>query len=75
VHPFAGLVAEAPPTAHRLLINRERVGEKRMLGPRGFDFGSSTDAFFEGDCDAAVHRLCELLGWESELHAALDAAR
>ena len=76
VHPFAGLVGEAPPGVPRLLINRERVGEGDLfMNPRGFDWESSTDGFYEGDCDAAVGELCELLGWESELRAVLDASK
>ena len=75
VHPFAGLVNEVPAGTPRLLINRERVGEQSTLGPRGLDFDSESDAFFQGDCDDAVHGLCSLLGWEAEMRAVLEAAQ
>ena len=31
VHPFAGLVGEAPAGTPRMLINREKVGERHVL--------------------------------------------
>ena len=72
VHPFAGLVTATAPGTPRVLINRERVGER--LGSRGLDFDGGNDAFVQGDCDAAVVALCQRLGWEAELRAVIDAS-
>lgn len=48
-------------SCRRVLMNRELVGD--------FDPGASwRDVFAEGDCDDSVHALCEMLGWEQELH-------
>ena len=48
-------------SCRRVLMNRELVGD--------FDPGASwRDVFAEGDCDDSVHTLCEMLGWEQELH-------
>ena len=43
----------------RLLMNRDLVGT----------FGKATDVFIEGDCDASVRQLCQMVGWEEELDA------
>ena len=63
----------------RLLINRERVGETspalRHGGySKGFNFGQGNyrDALFEGDCDAGVRELCQLLGWGADLEALVE---
>ncbi len=71
---------QVSPSTPRLLINRERAGERDRLlhacGVRkGFWWGegNARDALFEGDCDAGVQRLCELLGWDAELQALIDA--
>ena len=77
--PFAALVSQVRPGTPRLLVNRERVGEdagmrRGPVGPAGpFDFdatdGVTRDGFVQSDCDAAVLRLVQLLGWEAELEA------
>ena len=46
----------------RVLFNRELVGD---FNPGQ---GQQRDIFGEGDIDDTVHELCELLGWEQELH-------
>lgn len=46
----------------RVLFNRELVGD---FNPGN---GQQRDIFGEGDIDDTVHELCELLGWEQELH-------
>ena len=80
--PFAALVSQVRPGTPRLLVNRERVGEgagmlRGPAGPAGpFDFdgtgGVTRDGFVQGDCDAAVLELVQLLGWEEELEALAD---
>lgn len=77
VQPFASLVGETRPGTPRLLINRDRVGDSSPFNPRGFEFDrpDSSDGLFLGDCDDAVHELAELLGWQGELKAAIQAAR
>ena len=65
------LVDDAVP---RLLINREVVGEAAPGSRRGFDFSDdSRDGAFVGDCDDAVRALVQLLGWEAELQALVEA--
>ena len=78
VEPFASLIGRVHPRAPRLLINRERVGERgvrergasRANGSRGFEFGvpHSNDVLHQGDCDAGVQELAKLLGWSAELN-------
>lgn len=69
--PAADLVADTVP---RLLINREVVGEAAPGSRRGFDFSDdSRDGAFVGDCDQAVQALVQLLGWEAEMQALMDA--
>lgn len=64
-----------------MLINREKVGEADpelakarayhgLGGQTGFNFGEGNyrDVFYQGDCDAGVEELCNLLGWTDELH-------
>ena len=75
VQPFAGLVGKVGPCTPRLLINRERVGERGTAGGRGlgrpFDFERaqphSNDVLYLGDCDAAVRELATALGWQADL--------
>ena len=81
--PFAALVSQVRPGTPRLLVNRERVGEgagmrRGPAGPAGpFDFdatdGVTRDGFVQSDCDAAVLKLVQLLGWEAELEHELEA--
>eukprot|EP00877_Chromochloris_zofingiensis_P005239 jgi/Chrzof1/14716/Cz09g13070.t1 len=63
VQPFAGMLDDVPPTAPRLLINRERVGEgavaaaaadcRRQTGCNAPDSSSSSDEDCTGSsCDA-----------------------
>jgi len=70
VHPFASLVGQPRRGTLRLLVNRERVGERSSLGPGGFDFDrSANDLFLGGECDAAVQHLVNKLGWTAEFEA------
>jgi hypothetical protein len=63
------------PDTPRLLINRERVGQRTpttmSMGLGGLDFEGDApgrrDALFLGNCDDGVLRLAELLGWDGEL--------
>jgi NAD-dependent deacetylase sirtuin 2 len=77
VYPFASLADRVREDCPRLLINREKVHEKKsdffslmMGGGSGFDFSEETgyrDVFYAGDCDHGVVELAKLLGWEDEL--------
>ncbi|KAJ3360528.1 NAD-dependent protein deacetylase sirtuin-2 [Allomyces arbusculus] len=76
VAPFCHAVDHARPSVPRVLINRERVGEKKH-GFLGMDFDGSChryhrDVFIKGSCDDVVADLCELLGWTDELKALED---
>jgi len=60
VYPFASLPAEVEPTALRVLINQEAVG----------DFTTDmrkTDILLLDDCDVIAEKLVQQLGWEEEL--------
>ena len=50
-------------SCRRVLFNRELVGD---FVPPGVH-GNYRDVFWEGDCDDGIRKLCELLGWETEL--------
>eukprot|EP01047_Picozoa_sp_COSAG01_P000614 COSAG01_NODE_12_length_41732_cov_160.472964_8_plen_388_part_00 len=76
VQPFASIVNRVGAEVPRLLINREKVGEKRrgLLGmlrgtAEGFDFGEHNyrDALFLGDCDEGSRALASACGWGDEL--------
>lgn len=76
VQPFASIVNKVAPTVPRLLINREKVGERvpglmGMLTNRteGFDFGERNyrDALYLGDCDEGSRALAHACGWGHEL--------
>ncbi len=82
VAPVNMLVGRVPPKCHKLLINREMVGDDLFVvsgsgeskdGARGI-FGT-----FLGDSDAGCQKLADLIGWGDELkklvaegHAELD---
>lgn len=78
VHPFAGLVSLAAPTAPRLLINREPAGTVDQL-EKGFRFQLKEqgknwrDAWSEGDCDGGCRSLIKELGWEADLDALIES--
>ena len=66
----------------RLLINREKVGEapaemKRLGVEMGFNFGEGNyrDVMYQGDCDAGVQELCELLGWQDDLQTLIKTSQ
>ncbi|XP_066249787.1 NAD-dependent protein deacetylase sirtuin-2 [Euwallacea similis] len=75
VHPFAGLVDLVSSMTPRLLINREKVGQRTgimaMMGVSGgleFDLkGNTRDVAWLGDCDDGCLALAEKLGWGDEL--------
>ncbi|XP_074075111.1 NAD-dependent protein deacetylase sirtuin-2 isoform X1 [Macrotis lagotis] len=88
VQPFASLVSKAPLSTPRLLINKEKTGQRDpFLGLMGLggsmDFDSDKayrDVAWLGDCDEGCLALADLLGWKKELeelvkkeHAAIDA--
>ncbi|KAF4524092.1 hypothetical protein B566_EDAN007675, partial [Ephemera danica] len=75
VQPFASLIDKVPDTCPRVLVNRERAGERnpimRALGlSHGMDFDSkknTRDIAWLGDCDEGCVKLADLLGWNDEL--------
>ncbi|XP_078001926.1 NAD-dependent protein deacetylase sirtuin-2 isoform X2 [Phascolarctos cinereus] len=88
VQPFASLVTKAPLATPRLLINKEKTGQRDpflgLMGMEGsMDFDSDKayrDVAWLGDCDEGCLALADLLGWKKELealmkkeHAAIDA--
>jgi NAD-dependent deacetylase sirtuin 2 len=75
VQPFASLTDRVPKTCPRLLINREKAGQKSgimaMLGfGGGLDFDgkdNTRDVAWLGDCDDGCLLLAEKLSWGDEL--------
>ncbi|XP_044744489.1 NAD-dependent protein deacetylase sirtuin-2-like isoform X1 [Coccinella septempunctata] len=76
VQPFASLVDRVQRDCPRLLINRERAGQRSglmaLMGVRGgLDFENEKtkrDVFWLGDCDDGCQLLAEKLGWGAELN-------
>ncbi|XP_046401898.1 NAD-dependent protein deacetylase sirtuin-2 [Ischnura elegans] len=88
VQPFASIIDRVKPTCPRLLINREKTGQRdrvmQLMGMgAGMDFDSSEntrDVAWIGDCDNGCQVMAKKLGWEDELlklveeeHAKIDA--
>ena len=81
VQPFAGLCAgplECVGLVHRvkenvprMLINREPVGPFRFYQ---MDC-CFRDVVYLGDCDEGVKKLCDLIGWRSELEELYSKGR
>ncbi|KAK5648584.1 hypothetical protein RI129_003476 [Pyrocoelia pectoralis] len=75
VQPFASLIDRVPITTPRMLINREKSGERSgilsMIGMgAGLDFDSkdnTRDVYWLGDCDDGCQLLADKLGWGDEL--------
>lgn len=74
VQPFASLVDRVNSKCPRLLLNREKAGQKDKfmsifgLGG-GLDLDSDKnyrDVAFLGDCDDLCEQLVDLLGWKQE---------
>ncbi|EEB16380.1 NAD-dependent deacetylase sirtuin-2, putative [Pediculus humanus corporis] len=74
VQPFASLVDRVNSNCPRLLLNREKAGQKDKfmsifgLGG-GLDLDSDKnyrDVAFLGDCDELCEQLVDLLGWKQE---------
>lgn len=77
VTPFCGLLHEASPLAPRLLLNREKVGERAAGREAGFRFDDTDnyrDAALLMSCDQGVALLARHLGWEQDLEALVKAA-
>ncbi|KDR06661.1 NAD-dependent protein deacetylase sirtuin-2 [Zootermopsis nevadensis] len=87
VQPFASLIDRVPKECPRLLINREKAGQRdrlmTLLGMgSGMDFDSDDnfrDVAWLGDCDEGCQMLSDKLGWGDELstlvkeeHARID---
>lgn len=88
VQPFASIIDRVKSTCPRLLINREKAGQRdrvmQLMGMgAGMDFDSSEntrDVAWIGDCDDGCKMIAEKLGWKDELlelvkreHAKIDA--
>lgn len=86
VAPFCNCITFVNDQCPRFLINREHAGLEAKRGELGggrmrggFRFTDEErnyrDAFYEGDCDAGVEALCDLLGWREELDRLMAAGR
>jgi len=71
VQPFASLIDRVGSRVPRLLMNREKTGNRgtleRMLRMPGLDYEDENnyrDVFWQGDCDTGCLELAKLLGWE-----------
>ncbi|XP_028398493.1 NAD-dependent protein deacetylase sirtuin-2-like isoform X2 [Dendronephthya gigantea] len=75
VQPFASLVDHVTETTPRLLINRDKCGQRGgdfsfMFGGGGLQFDhpkNYRDVAWLGSCDDGCLALAELLGWKEEL--------
>lgn len=75
VQPFASLIDRVPKACPRLLINRERAGQRDWLTAvleigRGLDFDSRNnfrDVAWLGSCNEGSQMLADKLGWGDEL--------
>lgn len=67
VSPACDLVNQVADHVHRLVINREPVGEQL-----GLDYGTKRDILLSGDCDAGFLGLAKELGWLQDLYAFKD---
>ena len=64
VQPFASLINRVSSKIPRLLINKEKVGQR----PNGFRFTKkSRDICLLTDCDSGVKKLAGKLGWTKDL--------
>lgn len=74
VQPFASLVDRVSSICPRILLNREKAGQKDKLMSifgmgGGLDLDSDKnyrDVAFLGDCDDLCHKLIEQLGWAED---------
>ncbi|XP_046848641.1 NAD-dependent protein deacetylase sirtuin-2-like isoform X2 [Xenia sp. Carnegie-2017] len=71
VQPFASIPDHVPDTTPRLLINREKSGQRfSFFSGKGLDFDSPKnyrDVAWLGSCDDGCLALADLLGWKDEL--------
>lgn len=75
VQPFASLIDRVPINCPRLLINREKAGNRTgimaMMGMKGgMDFDSSKnsrDVAYLGNCDEGCEKFAELFGFADQL--------
>ncbi|XP_075223423.1 sirtuin 2 [Lycorma delicatula] len=80
VRPFSSLIDRVKEDCPRLLINREKAGQRdhimKMLDiVSGMDFDSSDnvrDVAWLGDCDDGCRLLAEKLGWLDELNKLVE---
>ncbi|XP_063231835.1 NAD-dependent protein deacetylase sirtuin-2-like [Bacillus rossius redtenbacheri] len=81
VEPFASLLDLVGKSVPRLLVNREKAGERRGVqrwfrASGGLDFDSGTrDVFWRGECDEGCYQLAGELGWEEELRLLVASER
>ncbi|XP_044729970.1 NAD-dependent protein deacetylase sirtuin-2 isoform X2 [Chrysoperla carnea] len=81
VQPFASLIDRVPSSCPRLLVNREKAGQRDKImkllnigGGLDFDSEENTrDVAYLGDCDTGCELLAEKLGWKDELKSMVEA--
>eukprot|EP01083_Nonionella_stella_P307057 1077777_1 len=61
VMPFCELIHKVPANTPRLLINDQHSAKHSLVQ-------KDRDLFFKTNCDDGVKHLCELVGWEKDLH-------
>ncbi|KAF6215410.1 hypothetical protein GE061_010162 [Apolygus lucorum] len=74
VEPFASIMHNIPTNCPRLIISKYNLSEfknskyQRVLKyDKDIDDTLGYDAFLLGDCDASVHDLVGMIGWEDDL--------
>eukprot|EP00002_Diphylleia_rotans_P018919 TRINITY_DN3657_c0_g3_i2.p1 TRINITY_DN3657_c0_g3~~TRINITY_DN3657_c0_g3_i2.p1 ORF type:complete len:340 (-),score=86.11 TRINITY_DN3657_c0_g3_i2:475-1494(-) len=83
VYPFAGLIHAPTETCPRVLVNREVVGDADFdedsgtYSEYGFRFDdpkNKRDVAILDDCDSAVWKLVELIGWKEDLEKLIETS-
>ena len=69
VYPFSGLVYKLPKNSWRILINKEKAGDKYEDNRLDFDNKCKKDLFLEGNADDVIMKLVKDVGWEDEFNS------
>ena len=75
VSPFNQLPHKASKTAVRLIINKEPFKKHLRIIPFEFDDEGSNDIFFKGECDNAVKKIINDVGWEKEFYEFIEKTK